>query len=139
MTFSCVWVKVQLLINPSIDEFRRVFESSEPNIVYFQGEQNADEDIGSLALGDVDLSTPEAICGLFGSTLPSTVSVAWFFYFNFRVEFIICSHFPWNCLIMVLTVEFFLYFMIFPILSSFFPFLLFCFFLLLVLLVSMLI
>ncbi|TYJ32496.1 hypothetical protein E1A91_A05G039100v1 [Gossypium mustelinum] len=66
-------LEVQLLINPSIDEFRRVFESSEPNIVYFQGEQNADEDIGSLVLGDVDLSTPEAICGLFGSTLPSTV------------------------------------------------------------------
>ncbi|XP_012445259.2 AT-rich interactive domain-containing protein 4 [Gossypium raimondii] len=66
-------LEVQLLINPSIDEFRRVFESTEPNIVYFQGEQNADEDIGSLVLGDVDLSTPEAICGLFGSTLPSTV------------------------------------------------------------------
>ncbi|TYH69238.1 hypothetical protein ES332_D05G041600v1 [Gossypium tomentosum] len=66
-------LEVQLLINPSIDEFRRLFESTEPNIVYFQGEQNADEDIGSLVLGDVDLSTPEAICGLFGSTLPSTV------------------------------------------------------------------
>ncbi|KAG4144457.1 hypothetical protein ERO13_D05G038100v2 [Gossypium hirsutum] len=65
--------RLELLINPSIDEFRRVFESTEPNIVYFQGEQNADEDIGSLVLGDVDLSTPEAICGLFGSTLPSTV------------------------------------------------------------------
>ncbi|KAK8547313.1 hypothetical protein V6N13_098026 [Hibiscus sabdariffa] len=67
-------LEVQLLNNPSIDEFRRVLESSEPNIVYFQGEQNADdEDIGSLVWGDVDLSTPEAFCGLFGSTLPTTV------------------------------------------------------------------
>ncbi|XP_022750015.1 AT-rich interactive domain-containing protein 4-like [Durio zibethinus] len=67
-------LEVQLLNNPSIDEFWRVLESSEPNIVYLQGEQNADsEAIGSLIWGDVDLSTPEALCGLFGSTLPTTV------------------------------------------------------------------
>ncbi|GMI81350.1 AT-RICH INTERACTING DOMAIN5 [Hibiscus trionum] len=67
-------LEVQLLNNPSIDEFRLVLESSEPNIVYFQGKQNADdEDIGSLVLGDADLSSPEAFCGLFGSTLPTTV------------------------------------------------------------------
>ena len=70
-------MQVQLLNNPSIDEFRRVLESSEPNIVYLQGEQNADsEEIGSLVWGDVDLSTPEALSGLFGSTLPTTVSDA---------------------------------------------------------------
>ncbi|KAK8343498.1 hypothetical protein V6Z12_A07G019000 [Gossypium hirsutum] len=67
-------LEVQLLNNPSIDEFRRVFESFEPNIVYLQGEQIADsEEIGSLFLGDVDLSTPEALCGVFGSTFPTTV------------------------------------------------------------------
>ncbi|XVF88961.1 hypothetical protein PTKIN_Ptkin19aG0093400 [Pterospermum kingtungense] len=67
-------LEVQLLNNPSIDEFWRVLESSEPNIVYLQGERNADsEEIGSLVCGDVDLSTPEALCGLFGSTLPTTV------------------------------------------------------------------
>ncbi|KAG8487601.1 hypothetical protein CXB51_018243 [Gossypium anomalum] len=67
-------LEVQLLNNPSIDEFRRVFESFEPNIVYLQGEQIADsEEIGSLVLGDVDLSTPEALCGVFGSTFPTTV------------------------------------------------------------------
>ncbi|KAE8718846.1 AT-rich interactive domain-containing protein 4 [Hibiscus syriacus] len=67
-------LEVQLLNNPSIDEFRRVMDSSEPNVVYLQGEQNADSDeIGSLVWGDVDLSTPEALCGLFGSTLPTTV------------------------------------------------------------------
>ncbi|KAE8714065.1 AT-rich interactive domain-containing protein 4 [Hibiscus syriacus] len=67
-------LEVQILNNPSIEEFQRVHASSEPNIVYFQGEQNADdEDIGSLVWGDIDLSTPEAFCGLFGSTLPTTV------------------------------------------------------------------
>ncbi|KAK8660687.1 hypothetical protein V6N13_051602 [Hibiscus sabdariffa] len=67
-------LEVQLLNNPSIDEFRHVIESSEPNIVYLQGEQNADsEEIGSLVWGGVDLSTPEALCELFGSTLPATV------------------------------------------------------------------
>ncbi|XP_039032637.1 AT-rich interactive domain-containing protein 4-like [Hibiscus syriacus] len=67
-------LEVQLLNNPSIDEFRRVLDSSEPNFVYLQGEQNADsEEIGSLVWGGVDLSIPEALCGLFGSTLPTTV------------------------------------------------------------------
>ncbi|XP_022732624.1 AT-rich interactive domain-containing protein 4-like [Durio zibethinus] len=67
-------IEVQLLNNPSVDEFRRVLESLEPNIVYLQGEQTADsEEIGSLVWGYVDLSTPEALCGLFGSTLPTTV------------------------------------------------------------------
>ncbi|XVE70779.1 hypothetical protein DITRI_Ditri10aG0098200 [Diplodiscus trichospermus] len=67
-------LEVQLLNNRSIDEFRRVLESTEPNIVYLRGEHNADsEGIGSLVLGDVDLSSPEALCGLFGSTLPTTV------------------------------------------------------------------
>lgn len=75
MTFFYVWVQVQLLNNPSIDEFRQVLESFEPNIVYLQGEQIADsEEIGSLVLGEVDLSTPEALCGVFGSTFPTTVS-----------------------------------------------------------------
>lgn len=67
-------LEVHLLSSPSTDEFRRVLESSEPNIVYLQGEKiNDSEEIGSLVWGDVDLSTPEALCGLFGSTLPTTV------------------------------------------------------------------
>lgn len=68
-------MQVHLLSSPSTDEFRRVLESSEPNIVYLQGEKfNDSEEIASLVWGDVDLSTPEALCGLFGSTLPTTVS-----------------------------------------------------------------
>lgn len=72
-------MQVQVLTNPSTDEFRRLLESSEPNILYLQGEQIDDsEDIGSLVWGDFDLSTPEALCGLFGSTLPTTVSYSSF-------------------------------------------------------------
>ncbi|XP_034924851.1 AT-rich interactive domain-containing protein 4 [Populus alba] len=65
---------VQVLNNPSTDEFRQVLQSLEPSIVYFQGEQVEDrEEIGSLRWAGVDLSTPESLCGLFGSTLPPTV------------------------------------------------------------------
>ncbi|KAJ6699072.1 AT-RICH INTERACTIVE DOMAIN-CONTAINING PROTEIN 4 [Salix purpurea] len=67
-------LEVQVLTNPSTDEFQRVLHSLEPSIVYFQGEQIEDsEEIGPLRWGDIDLSTPESLCGLFGSTLPPTV------------------------------------------------------------------
>ncbi|XP_011039906.1 PREDICTED: AT-rich interactive domain-containing protein 4 isoform X2 [Populus euphratica] len=67
-------LEVQVLTNPSTDEFQRVLHSLEPSIVYFQGEQIEDsEEIGPLRWGDVDLSTPESLCGLFSSTLPPTV------------------------------------------------------------------
>ncbi|KAK8679396.1 hypothetical protein V6N13_144849 [Hibiscus sabdariffa] len=87
-------LSVQLLNNPSIDEFRLVLESSEPNIVYFQGEQNADdEDIGSLVWEDI----PEAI--FFGSTLPTIVRDARFCYFNCSLFDLILHE---NCMIKVL-------------------------------------
>ncbi|XP_021894369.1 AT-rich interactive domain-containing protein 4 [Carica papaya] len=67
-------LEVQVLNNPTTKEFQRVLEASEPSIVYLQGEQVADnEEIGTLMWGDTDLSTPDALCGLFGSTLPTTV------------------------------------------------------------------
>ncbi|GLT85655.1 hypothetical protein SLE2022_038390 [Rubroshorea leprosula] len=67
-------LEVQVLNDPSPDEFRRVLESSAPNMVYLQGKQNADsEEIGSLVWRDTDLFTPEALSELFGSTLPTTV------------------------------------------------------------------
>ncbi|KAG6769863.1 hypothetical protein POTOM_025529 [Populus tomentosa] len=67
-------LQVQVLTNPSTDEFQRVLHSLEPSIVYFQGEQIEDsEEIGTLRWGDIELSTPESLCGLFGSTLPPTV------------------------------------------------------------------
>ncbi|KAF9616149.1 hypothetical protein IFM89_028615 [Coptis chinensis] len=67
-------LEVQTLINPTIDEFRQVMESLKPNMVYLLGEQLVNEEgIGSLVWGGVDLSTPEAISGIFNSTLPTTV------------------------------------------------------------------
>uniref|UniRef100_A0A2P2KR21 ARID domain-containing protein n=1 Tax=Rhizophora mucronata TaxID=61149 RepID=A0A2P2KR21_RHIMU len=67
-------LEVQVLTNPSTDEFRRVLQSLEPSIVYLQGEQTEDgEEIGPLRWGDDDLSTLEALCGLFSSTLPAVV------------------------------------------------------------------
>ncbi|KAF8401159.1 hypothetical protein HHK36_014463 [Tetracentron sinense] len=67
-------LEVQTLTNPTIDEFRRVLESSEPSFVYLQGEQLLnDEEIGSLVWGGVELSTAEGISGIFGPSLPTTV------------------------------------------------------------------
>ncbi|KAF6146671.1 hypothetical protein GIB67_008957 [Kingdonia uniflora] len=67
-------LEVQTLDNPTTDEFRRVVDSSAPNIVYLQGEQCLDEEeVGYLVWGGVDLSTTDAISGLFGSTLPTIV------------------------------------------------------------------
>lgn len=66
-------MQVQTLNNPSKDEFSKVLESYKPNLVYLQGEQLENDEVGALAWGDVDLSTPEALSELFGTTLPSTV------------------------------------------------------------------
>ncbi|KAK1307671.1 AT-rich interactive domain-containing protein 4 [Acorus calamus] len=67
-------LEVQTLMNPSVDEFLRVLGLTNPNFVYFQGEQLVNEgEIGSLVWRDVKLSSPEVITGLFGSTLPTIV------------------------------------------------------------------
>lgn len=69
-------MQVNILKNPSTYEFRRVLESLTPNFVYLQGKQaDESEEIGSLEWGNVDLSTPEILCELFGSTLPVIVSI----------------------------------------------------------------
>lgn len=68
-------MQVRVLNNPTTDEFRRALESTEPNFVYLQGEQLADSDeVGSLVFGDTDLKSPEVLCEIFGSTIPTTVS-----------------------------------------------------------------
>ncbi|PON78291.1 ARID DNA-binding domain containing protein [Trema orientale] len=66
-------LEVQTLTNPTKDEFSKLLESFKPNLVYLQGEQLENDEVGSLVWGDVDLSTPEALSDLFGTTLPSTV------------------------------------------------------------------
>lgn len=69
-------MQVKVLIRPTADELDRALEALEPDFVYLQGEQLDDnEQIGSLVWDDVDLSSPEALCGLFSSRLPDTVSV----------------------------------------------------------------
>lgn len=67
-------LEVQTLTSPTTDEFRRALESLEPNFVYLQGQQFLnEEEIGPLVWGDVNLSNAEAINGLFGPKLPTTV------------------------------------------------------------------
>lgn len=66
------------MTKPSADELGRVLEQLQPDFVYLQGQQLEDRgEIGSLVWDDFDLSTPEALCGLFASKLPNTVSVLW--------------------------------------------------------------
>ncbi|XP_060172961.1 AT-rich interactive domain-containing protein 4 [Lycium barbarum] len=66
-------LEVQVLKSPSADEFRKVLDSSQPNIVYLQGERLSNDEVGSLVWGGVDLSSVEAISGLFSTTLPTAV------------------------------------------------------------------
>lgn len=67
-------LEVQNLVNPTIDDFRLVLESSKPDILYLQGERVVNNDeIGSLVLGGVDISNGEALSALFGNALPTTV------------------------------------------------------------------
>ncbi|XP_051135750.1 AT-rich interactive domain-containing protein 4 [Andrographis paniculata] len=64
-------LEVQTLKNPTGDEFCKVLDSWQPNLVYLQGELLNDE-VGSLVWGGLDLSSAEVLSGLF-STMPTTV------------------------------------------------------------------
>ena len=73
--------------NPSKDQFCRTLESYKPNIVYLQGEQLENDEVGSLVWRGVDLSNVEAISGLFNYPLPTTVcSTFLFFIYNFQLH-----------------------------------------------------
>lgn len=48
-------------------------DSCQPNFVYLQGEQLPHDEVGSLVWAGAHLSTAEAVAGLFGSVLPTTV------------------------------------------------------------------
>jgi len=70
------------LIKPSTDELGRALEQLQPDFVYLQGQLQEDRgEIGPLVWEDFDLSAPEALCGLFGSKLPNTVSLVWMILF----------------------------------------------------------
>ncbi|KAK6118737.1 hypothetical protein DH2020_047542 [Rehmannia glutinosa] len=66
-------LEVQTLKNPTADEFRKVLDSWQPNIVYLQGEQLSNDEVGSVIWEGLELSSPEALSGLFSSTMPTTV------------------------------------------------------------------
>lgn len=80
-----IYLQVQVLHNPSKDEFCRTIESYRPNIVYLQGERLENDEVGSLVWDGVDLFTVEAISGLFSSPLPTTVCSTSFLNFQFRI------------------------------------------------------
>ncbi|XP_023524673.1 AT-rich interactive domain-containing protein 4-like isoform X1 [Cucurbita pepo subsp. pepo] len=65
-------LEVQVLTNPSKNEFGRIVESCQPSFVYLQGEQLENDELGSLVWNGVDLSL-EDLCGLFDTALPTTV------------------------------------------------------------------
>ncbi|XP_010426242.1 PREDICTED: AT-rich interactive domain-containing protein 4-like [Camelina sativa] len=67
-------LKIQVLNNPTTEEFQVAVNSSATDFVYLQGEQTGDSDeVGPLVLGFAAFSTPDALVALFGSTLPTTV------------------------------------------------------------------
>ena len=71
------------MIEPTADELGRSLEQLQPDFVYLQGQQLEDsEEIGPLVWEDFDLSVPEALCGLFSSKIPNTVSVVWMILFR---------------------------------------------------------
>jgi len=80
-----IYLQVQVLPNPSKDEFCRIIESYRPSIVYLQGEQLENDEVGSLVWEGFDLFTVEAISGLFSSPLPTTVCSTSFLNFQFRI------------------------------------------------------
>ncbi|CAK8560520.1 unnamed protein product [Lathyrus sativus] len=66
-------LEVQTLCNPEKEQFRKVLESYQPSFVYLQGEKLANGEVGPLVWQCVELSTPEDISKLFGTTLPTVV------------------------------------------------------------------
>ena len=75
---------MKVLTKPTADELGRLLEQLQPDFVYLQGKQLQDSgEIGSLVWEDFDLSNPEALCGLFSSKLPNTVSFIWIMDNNF--------------------------------------------------------
>ncbi|KAI3684122.1 hypothetical protein L6452_33341 [Arctium lappa] len=66
-------LEVQILNNPSQNEFYKVLDLLQPNIVYLQGQRLPNNEVGSLVWEGADLCTAEDISGLFASYLPTTV------------------------------------------------------------------
>ncbi|XP_062154873.1 AT-rich interactive domain-containing protein 4-like [Alnus glutinosa] len=66
-------LEVQTLTNPSKEEFCKTLESYKPSIVYLQGAQLENDEVGPLVWEGVDMSAPEAISEIFATALPTAV------------------------------------------------------------------
>jgi hypothetical protein len=85
-------MKVQTLCDPEKEQFRKVLESYQPSFVYLQGEQLVNEEVGSLVWQGVELSIPEDLSELFGTTLPTVVCILnfkphFFFFFIYKIRY----------------------------------------------------
>lgn len=67
------YLQVQKLTNPTIDEFRKVLDSWQPNFVHIQGEILSNDEVGSVVWRGLRLSDVEAFSELFSSTMPTSV------------------------------------------------------------------
>lgn len=66
-------LEVHTLTNPTFDSFRATQRALEPNILYFQGEQLEDDEIGSMVWETADVSEPQTLNSLLSSPLPTIV------------------------------------------------------------------
>ena len=58
-------MQVHAIGNPSVDSFREVLKSTDPNIIYFQGERYENgEEIGSLVWDGTNVWDPSVLCPL---------------------------------------------------------------------------
>lgn len=68
-------MQVNILRTPSCDELRLALDSLQPSLVYFKGAKHEDgNEVGSLVMGNAEISMPEDISALFGPKLPTAVS-----------------------------------------------------------------
>ena len=67
-------LQVHTLINPSVEQFREAQQAVQPNLLYLQGQQLENAEIGSLVWGDTDLSDPQTFSSLISPPFPAIVS-----------------------------------------------------------------
>jgi hypothetical protein len=67
-------MQVHTLINPTVEQFREAQHAVQPNLLYIQGQQLENAEIGTLVWGDTDLSDPEVFCSLISPPFPTIVS-----------------------------------------------------------------
>lgn len=66
-------LEVHTLINPSVEQFREAQQAVQPNLLYLQGQQLENEEIGSLVWGDTDLSDLQTFSSLISPPFPTIV------------------------------------------------------------------